>query len=493
MNQVRISTQHGCFPSCSKCKIMKVTNFQNTLNDTQSDSYSFFTRKNIKMQIEGYTAKYHYLNKFISIPKTDFDILYKNIVFKISVDKNTEFDSSTKYGGILFDQISKDVTDFEYIFNKKIEKTDYKLSNKEKFIKYFLRVLLINLYKNNQNIIDSFLERTPHNVFNSISEKQPNDYGTMLFSILSSFMSHLYNYTGNSEAPAVLKYLERLYKLFVSLEDKYYSEDKIIIKITGKSIDSIKDIIKTLDDYKFLSKQDKIDSHNSQTEYDIFSEIKYDFYYLSTGERQYLDLLSAIEVSLRGIFKGTKNIVLLLDEPDNFMHPETARSFIFHINSILSKVKDLDFQVIISTHSPFLLSDIPSSSIIRMKKNEKSGDCIKCETNNETFGANIHTILSEDFFMDSTIGKFAENYIKELISDISNINGNTDNISELVNDYRDRIEIIGEKIIRHRLHHLLSSQLDASQNVDLQIKHHENIIAELRKKKELKEKDNDKN
>ncbi len=185
------------------------------------------------------------------------------------------------------------------------------------------------------------------------------------------------------------------------------------------------------------------------------------------------------------------DIVILLDEPDNFMHPETTRRFLSHLEKILTQIPDKNFQVIISTHSPILLSDVPSSNIIRMKKDSITGECVKCEINNQTFGANIHTILSEDFFMNSTIGKFSENYIKDLISDISDINGDTNNINKLVSDYRDRIEIIGEKIIRNRLHHLLNSQLDKLQNIELQIKHHENIIAKLQKKKEVKELSND--
>jgi len=99
------------------------------------------------------------------------------------------------------------------------------------------------------------------------------------------------------------------------------------------------------------------------------------------------------------------------------MHPELARNFINELILFLDDLNDdkKKFQVIISTHSPFILSDIQSNNIIYLEKDDL-GHCKPVKKTLNTFCANIHTLLKDGFFMTSTMGEYATNKIKEVIS-----------------------------------------------------------------------------
>ena len=103
---------------------------------------------------------------------------------------------------------------------------------------------------------------------------------------------------------------------------------------------------------------------------------------------------------------------LLLDEVDLSFHPEWQKRTLKYLLDILGKIKDKSFHLIFTSHSPFLLSDIPKENIIFLDKyteeDKKSGRWYPrnryCKVVNglvnkdKTFAANIHTLLSDGFF-----------------------------------------------------------------------------------------------
>ena len=138
-----------------------------------------------------------------------------------------------------------------------------------------------------------------------------------------------------------------------------------------------------------------------------------------------------------------KTIIILLDEPDLQLHPEWQQKFIdmlFHL--LWLYFPKVNFQIIITTHSPILLSDIPKSNVIFIDKNFDGSSRVCNEVDfNETFAANIHSLYNNSFFLDGIpIGCFAKRKLEELYNRINN-GVLSDNIIEDI--YR-----IGEPIIR---------------------------------------------
>lgn len=185
---------------------------------------------------------------------------------------------------------------------------------------------------------------------------------------------------------------------------------------------SMEDTIELLIHYKGLY----IYNRNNQ---DQFFEI--DFRSLSSGEENFLLtfylLLNAI-FSHRPKSGDVKNIIILLDEIENNLHPRWQKSifsyvvdFFMHIHrSILERYgADYKFHIIFASHSPFLLSDIAKENILFLDKDDdgycKVVDGLK--NINQTFGADIHTILTDGFFMDEGLsGDFSQSAIQEILT-----------------------------------------------------------------------------
>ena len=112
------------------------------------------------------------------------------------------------------------------------------------------------------------------------------------------------------------------------------------------------------------------------------------------------------------------SVLVFLDEFELGLHPLWQKKVIDYIVGFLTQVKNKKFNFVITTHSPFLLSDIPKQNIIFLDTDDEG----KCKVvdglkeKKETFGANIHTLLSDSFFMeDGLMGEFAKSKINEII------------------------------------------------------------------------------
>ena len=122
------------------------------------------------------------------------------------------------------------------------------------------------------------------------------------------------------------------------------------------------------------------------------------------------------------------SVLLFMDEADLTLHPEWQRRLIAILIFFLPRIYPAscvrDMQLILSTHSPLLLGDIPGENITYLSPNDiqekhQESDCLDP---GETFGQNIHTILKESFFLkNGTIGAFAGNKINRIAVQLSKI------------------------------------------------------------------------
>lgn len=190
---------------------------------------------------------------------------------------------------------------------------------------------------------------------------------------------------------------------------------------------------------------------------------------------------------------GQKDFILLLDEPDMFLHMEWQRTF---INDLIKFIKkEFSYvQIIFTSHSPFLISDIPRENVIFLKKDEETKKTIVVEpiSLQNTFSANIHTLVKNGFFMTSTIGEFAKNKIEEVI-EIINAKKYQEN-----KEYCDYIiSIVGEPLIKNKLLSMIDSQ-ETLQDKIKRKKQELEALEELQNEKSInslksKRFDNDKN
>lgn len=161
-----------------------------------------------------------------------------------------------------------------------------------------------------------------------------------------------------------------------------------------------------------------------------FFDDKKSFSSLSSGEKIIFKTL----VDILYLFKNNSNnqtVNFFLDEVELGLHPNSQKSYLKMIINSLSNIvkKNKKINLILITHSPFLISDIPKRNIIFLGKyTEKCNEVIngKQKVNNSKnitdkieinpFGANIHTLLSHGFFMkDGLMGEFAKDKIQSII------------------------------------------------------------------------------
>ena len=96
----------------------------------------------------------------------------------------------------------------------------------------------------------------------------------------------------------------------------------------------------------------------------------------------------------------------------------------------------------------------------------------------ETFGQNIHTILKNEFFMNSTMGEFAKRIIQEISQKLQS--KSIMEINELLT-IENKIGMIGEPIIKNHLMKLLEDHrsIILSKNKKQQIEYHREKLKEL--------------
>lgn len=104
-----------------------------------------------------------------------------------------------------------------------------------------------------------------------------------------------------------------------------------------------------------------------------------------------------------------KKVLLFIDEFELGLHPFWQKNVMNYIIEFLKEIKK-DFHLVLTNHSPFILSDLPKENVIFLK------DGKQIDVDIDTFGANIHTLLSHGFFMkDGLMGGFAKEKIQSII------------------------------------------------------------------------------
>lgn len=150
----------------------------------------------------------------------------------------------------------------------------------------------------------------------------------------------------------------------------------------------------------FLDEPNRKMLDESPSVFDNF--IKADIAWLSDGEKENLSLFTEISEQITVHHEDKKNYILLFDEIERTMHPEMCRHFISDLINFLNAYPEKKFQIIISSHSPFIISDIRKENILLLSKEDENTSITQIKEN--TLGQNIHNILKNSFFLDNTFG-----------------------------------------------------------------------------------------
>lgn len=203
---------------------------------------------------------------------------------------------------------------------------------------------------------------------------------------------------------------------------------------------------------------------------------KYDFlsfsWGMSSGEQSMLNTFSYIDYFLKGwdkkaaTDKGT--FILMLDEIDLSLHPRWQQEYMKRLTDFLNTVlgEKQTVQLLLATHSPIVLSDVPGEFITYFKGDMENQLYSKVDTERQgrrTFGANIYDIYNDAFYFnkgDSTgvIGEVAAEKARNILENLGKME-KTDDAAEgqsrdkenLLQDCRREIEYFDDDVLKRVL------------------------------------------
>ncbi|HFI0040918.1 TPA: AAA family ATPase [Streptococcus suis] len=250
----------------------------------------------------------------------------------------------------------------------------------------------------------------------------------------------------------------------------YFSDEKnILFKLEDKEkLISFNDFIMTLNNDLTIEQNGM--SFTKLNE--IISFITFKWLGLSSGEHSLLNLFGRM-FSIHKNLKTGKKLLILLDEVDIGLHPEWQRKW---FSDVLPKIIEIfnenRVQIIMTTHSPIMLSDIYSENVIMLKKDRETGNRIieYADVHHKTtFGQNIHQLFMNSFFLESTKGEYATRIINATIKAIYELNQKEVEVRRIKSEFSEKLKLgelsdvefkkylekiinsIGEKVISKKL------------------------------------------
>lgn len=260
---------------------------------------------------------------------------------------------------------------------------------------------------------------------------------------------------------------------------------KEVLSSLDKNIENIKFVYRNINSYTiFIDESAKV-FLNDITDYWQGPENIFKHWWrgLSAGQSAILTLFAKFYYASKFIYDRT--VWILLDEGELYLHPEWQRKFFYDLHKYLPLFfKGKRIQLFLTSHSPFLVSDLPSDNVLLLDvdENDNSRQVDKDKFNN-TFGANINELLASSFFLDQGfVGEFAKEKINDLFIYL--------NYKEPKGKWTSKtalelIELIGEPIVKRTLLQLYDQKFNANREIQF-------LESEIKKLKN-KDKNNDKN
>ena len=425
-------------------------------NDNLVEVKNNLARKNLKYIIEE-----NYFNvKFVKI---DFPFFSKDNIFvkksitdtwryKDEYNKDIEYKVINGYQNV----VKVKPTENEYLIYKKLIEKYNKAQEDYSKAKYMILFAIIDIYFEtlygmiNQEISITYIrdkiakicirknvniERVMENIFKQLEEITIDE-------LIKK--SHLQN-NFVDELIEKIRLLNIKYKTVLEIVNKLYSLDKKSFKLGKRfskdnDFDSNKPYILVCNkNFKYLDNILLINNFNENI-FDL------EFRGLSNGEQAFLDLFSNfydIKDKIRN-----ESILIFMDEPDLYLHPEWQRKLIYDIIKFFEKFYANKYvQVIISSNSPYILSDLYADNVIMLGSINEVAQNI--------FASNIHDLLRNKFFMDFTIGEFSKQKIEKILKHINSTNVIDKTTYEQLKQY---IDIIGDELLKCKINSMLEEK-----------------------------------
>ena len=237
-----------------------------------------------------------------------------------------------------------------------------------------------------------------------------------------------------------------LYKTFYELEMLNFnaiSSDLIEMVTKGPKWLNISDELPKIDPSNLLFRIE----HVKICKEDVPEPIYYKA--LSDGEHQFLQIVGMV------MMVEESGCLFLFDEPDTHYNPLWRSKLVNTINKVTryateNNVQRRRFQeVVITTHSPFVLSDMRKNNVYVFKKDRNEVTYEPCPI--ETFGTSASIILDAIFGKEDTISEEARTELDALFDNINNLDDIRRVVEQLNTHFGESVEKLDKFSILSKL------------------------------------------
>ena len=290
-------------------------------------------------------------------------------------------------------------------------------------------------------LLSEIVKELDKNEVKDETKKIRKEYVESIITIVNIFIEIRENgsLVDSSSSSILLKYVNNNRSLFENLNDK-------LLQYT-KSKKSMSELCYNLNE--------------NFNNYNLINETPN--YHMSTGEGNLIEIFSQLYTYLSMHEESFGDIILLVDELETGMHLEWSRRLIKILINNLSEIlenegKTREIQLIFTTHSPYMLSDIKPGNVIMIEKNQETGYS-EGKVLQNTFAKNIQEIMKENL-IDNIYGDFALAKIDSMISRLNGEEVEEGNEEELLKE----IHLISEPILRNKLLDMYDKKYNTSES-----------------------------
>ena len=346
----------------------------------------------------------------------------------------------------------------------------YGLKDYTKSIPRGIKAIGFLIYKSIHNIFyeeDEFIKKLLSESLLSKCEKylkeDVSDYENYGFNLLLEIVKELDKNEVKAETRKIRKeYVEsiisivKVFRKFRYVSTKIEDDSEyILLKYSKMNRNLFKELNEKLTNY-VISKE----RLNKSYKYPLIVDTPN--YHMSTGEGNLIEIFSQLYTYLSMHEENSENIILLVDELETGMHLEWSRRLINILIKNLSEIlgtegKEKKIQLIFTTHSPYMLSDIKPGNVIMIEKNQDTGYS-EGKILQNTFAKNIQEIMKENL-IDNIYGDFALEKIDSMISRLNGEEVQKGNEEELLKE----IHLISEPILRNKLLEMYDKKYNTSE------------------------------
>jgi len=167
----------------------------------------------------------------------------------------------------------------------------------------------------------------------------------------------------------------------------------------------------------------------------------------SDGEHQFIHTMGIC------LLLKDKRSILLLDEPETHFNPSWRAKFVKILNDSITAGNKRDLpngnnnvhllkDVLLTSHSPFIISDCLPDSVVLFEKDEKGETTAKkaSELGIDTYGTSVNLLTNRIFKNKATIGTYVLSKLNEYKKRFDETDKTEELIEELNNEFGDSIE-----------------------------------------------------